>query len=637
MSNVISLRVADFLKNYPPFNFIHKKRLQEISLQIKVLYFEKGDEIFKQDKNTKDIFYMVKDGAVGLYRNENKIAKLVDINDEGDIFGLRPIISKENYHLSAIAEEETILYGIPISVFKMNLEKNKKVQDYLLSSFASNTNNPKVLSNTDSLLTTLVDEAKDNLWELQPVKFTKKVISCSPETTIENMAKTMSKKDIGSMVIAENNIPVGIITDSDLRNKIATGEFSIETKAKDIMSSPIITQPPSVTVSQAQMIMVKYNIKHLCITEDGTINTIIVGFLSEHDILVSKASNPSALIKEIKRSKKVRQLREIKNKSTELLKGYLEQDLRLTHISKIISEINDALTIRCIELAQKKIDKKTPVKFTWIALGSQGRHEQLLPTDQDNALIFEDVPKEQYEDVKKYFLELSTIITKHLHKIGFEYCPADMMGSNPKWCLSLSEWKNQFEQWILKPNEEAILLASIFFDFNFIYGEKSFTTELSETIFGALSTNSILYKYLGKEILSKPSPLGFFRQFLVEQNGENKDFFDIKSRAMMPLIDAARILTLSNKVIDINNTSLRYEKLAVLEPQNKELYLSCSIAFKILSKFRTTQGIMHNDSGRYIEIESLTKEDKLKLKKAFKPIKEIQETLALRFSLSNFS
>jgi len=211
------------------------------------------------------------------------------------------------------------------------------------------------------------------------------------------------------------------------------------------------------------------------------------------------------------------------------------------------------------------------------------------------------------------------------------------MGSNPKWCLSLSEWKNQFEQWILKPNEEAILLASIFFDFNFIYGEKSFTTELSETIFGALSTNSILYKYLGKEILSKPSPLGFFRQFLVEQNGENKDFFDIKSRAMMPLIDAARILTLSNKVIDINNTSLRYEKLAVLEPQNKELYLSCSIAFKILSKFRTTQGIMHNDSGRYIEIESLTKEDKLKLKKAFKPIKEIQETLALRFSLSNFS
>ncbi len=636
MSNVISLRVADFLKNYPPFNFIQKNRLQEISQQVKVLYFEKGDEIFKQDKKTQDIFYIVKDGAIGLYRNEDKTAKLIDINDEGDIFGLRSIISKENYHMSAIAEEETILYGIPSSVFILNLEKNKKVQEYLLSSFASNSSSSKTTI-SNSINSIGADQDKDNLWELQPVKYTKKVISCLPNTSVKSLAKTMSKKDIGSIVIAENDIPIGIITDSDLRKKIATGDYPIDTCAKDIMSSPVITQPPNITVSQAQMIMVKYNIKHLCITADGTINTNIIGFLSEHDVLVSKASNPSALIKEAKRSKKVSQLREIKAKSTALLKGYLEQDLRITHISKIISEINDVLTIRAIELAQKKLKKKPPVKFTWIALGSQGRHEQLLPTDQDNGLIFENVPPEKYEETKKYFLELAAIITKYLHKIGFEYCPADMMGSNPKWCLSLAEWKNQFKQWILNPTEEAILLSSIFFDFNFIYGEKSYTTELSKTIHETLSTNSILYKFLAKESLSKPSPLGFFRQFLVEQNGENKDFFDIKIRAMMPLIDAARVLSLYNKFVDINNTSLRYEKLAVLEPQNKDLYLSCAAAFKVLTKFRTKQGVFHNSSGRYIELKSLTKEDKLKLKKAFKPIKEIQETLALRFNLSNFS
>jgi len=247
MSNVISLRVADFLKNYPPFNFIQKKRLQEISLQIKVLYFEKGDEIFKQDKKTQDIFYIVKDGAIGLYKSKNNLAKLVDINDEGDIFGLRPIISKEKYHLSAIAEEETILYGIPISVFKINSEKNKKVQEYLLSSFASNTNTSKILINTDKVLTSLVSKAKDNLWELQPVKFTKKVIRCSPETTVKDIARTMSKKDIGSMIIAENNIPLGIVTDSDLRNKIATGDFPVDTQAKAIMTTPVITQPPSIT------------------------------------------------------------------------------------------------------------------------------------------------------------------------------------------------------------------------------------------------------------------------------------------------------------------------------------------------------------------------------------------------------
>jgi len=141
---------------------------------------------------------------------------------------------------------------------------------------------------------------------------------------------------------------------------------------------------------------------------------------------------------------------------------------------------------------------------------------------------------------------------------------------------------------------------------------------------------------MGRDALKSPSPLGFFRQFLVEHDGKNKDIFDIKSRAMMPLIDAARLLTLSKRVKNINNTALRFENLAILEPRNEELYKSCAYAFKALLKFRTKQGIQNNDSGRYIKLSSLSKEDKLKLKRCFKPIKDIQELLKIRFQLANF-
>ncbi|MCB0486711.1 MAG: nucleotidyltransferase, partial [Flavobacteriaceae bacterium] len=303
-------------------------------------------------------------------------------------------------------------------------------------------------------------------------------------------------------------------------------------------------------------------------------------------------------------------------------------------VSKIISAINDTLTQKAIELSMMEMKDQPPAAFGWLSLGSQGRKEQLLLTDQDNALIFEDVQKDKYNEVKEYFLELAKKITEKLNAIGYEYCPADMMGSNPKWCLSLSEWKKQFNNWITKPDEDKILLSTIFFDFNLVYGSKELSDELAESIFRSIGSYEIFLNFLGLNALKNPPPLSFFRQFLVEHSGEHKDQFDIKARALMPLVDAARLLILSHSIKDFNNTILRYEKLMQLEPQNKDLFESCISAFKVLLRFRTEQGLKNNDSGRFIDLQSLNKSDRLKLKGAFKPIKDIQELIQVRFNLS---
>ena len=178
------------------------------------------------------------------------------------------------------------------------------------------------------------------------------------------------------------------------------------------------------------------------------------------------------------------------------------------------------------------------------------------------------------------------------------------------------------------------MMCTIFFDFNFVYGEKELVSTLSKSIFKSIQSFEIFLNFLGRNALRNPSPLGFFRQFLVEHDGNHKDQFDLKSRALMPLIDAARLITLSHNIKDKNNTISRFNKLVKVEPQNKDLYLSCIDSFKILLHYRTEQGIKNNDSGRYINLNTLTKSEKLKLKGCFKPIKDIQELLNIRYNLA---
>ncbi|MDX1334044.1 MAG: putative nucleotidyltransferase substrate binding domain-containing protein, partial [Robiginitalea sp.] len=154
-------------------------------------------------------------------------------------------------------------------------------------------------------------------------------------------------------------------------------------------------------------------------------------------------------------------------------------------------------------------------------------------------------------------------------------------------------------------------------------------------IFANVSKYPMFYYHLAAGALQNHSPTGFFRQFLLEQDGKHKDFFDLKRRALMPLTDGARVLILSHQVKSINNTAERFEKLAELEPNNRELFLSCSYATKALLKFRTKQGLANNDSGRFITLDALGKEEKVKLKRTFKTIKELQELINIRFKVSN--
>ena len=639
MTNSIATRIADFLSNFPPFSLLERSQLEPIATDVRVMYFEQGQSIFSKDEKVHDYFYIVQKGAVDLQKiDSNNEPETIDKCDEGDVFGLRPLFAKENYQINAITDEESVIYAIPLSIFKPYAISNPQVGNFLMESFASNTRNPYSNEHRGKLIADDEDISlkKEALFELQPIPIIKKMVTVSLETNIQNAAKLMSKRKVGSVIVVEEEKPVGIVTDVDIREFVATGKISIDSPIKKVMSSPVICYSKNLTIAQAQLTMMKHNINHICITKDGTPNTKVKGIVSEHDIIVSQGNNPAVLMKAINRAGSTKKLKRIRNKIMILLNGYLKSNIPLSHISNIIFELNDATIKRTIQRCIDKMDGPLPAKFAWMSLGSQGRKEQLLHTDQDNALVFEDVAEDKLEETRAYFLKLATKVTKRLNIIGYEFCPAEMMARNPKYCLSITEWKDQFSQWVTTSGNDEILLCQIFFDFDISYGEVKLTNSVSDHIFDILEGNRNFLNRLAAQALRNPSPLGFFRQFLVEQDGEKKDLFDIKKRGIMPLTDAARLLILEHRVKNISNTSERFEKLAQLEPNNKEIYQACAYSSRALIKFRTKQGLKHKDNGRFINLEDLGKEDKIKLKRCFKTIKEIQELIKVRFETTYY-
>lgn len=637
--NTIAEHIADFLKEYPPFNHLTFQELSEIATSIRVVNLEKHKVLFQINDVLHDSFYVVASGVINLSVIADAEETLLNKCHEGDIFGLRPFFAKNNYMMTAKAREESIIYAIPITTFRPFVANNSEVLNFLLESFATNTRNPKDKENLNGKLISdnvFYSDQQSEMQYFQSLSYNSKPLITTKNSIIQDVAQLMTESIINSIIVCDNTIPIGIVTDTDMRSKIATGRFPVTICVDKIMSSPVITVLENVSLAEAQLLMLKHNVTHLCVTQDGTNQSAIKGVISERDLIVAQASNPGVLIKEIKRSQTPKDLKQIRERLSDLIQNSIHKNIPLSHVNNIASEINMAIIKRSVELSILDLGSP-PARFAWLSIGSQGRKEQLLLTDQDSILIFEDVTPDKYRDVKDYFLKLGKKTTATLEKVGYELCPNGHMGSNMLWCKSLTDWTKQYNSWMNTPGENSNDLSSIFFDYEIAFGEQKIEEAIGNVIFKNAQNNTLFFDFLGNDALKKNSPLSFFKKFIVEEEGINKDKFDIKTRALMPLIDGARLFALSYNIKGINNTFLRFKQLAITDPKNAEIYLNCAEAFLTLSKFRTLEGLKNDDSGQFINLNELSKIDKEKLKNAFAPMKELEELIKSKFQLTQFS
>ncbi|WP_113926118.1 DUF294 nucleotidyltransferase-like domain-containing protein [Cognataquiflexum aquatile] len=647
MANVIVNRVKEFLKRFPPFTFLNEASLGLVAKGVEVKYYAQGEQLFRQGDPAQDFFFVLKEGSVQLSENKDGQERVVEVCDEGDVFGVLALLGKRPYILTAKAREDSLLYAIPVSIFEKILNENSRVSLYFAAGFASGQVVVRSdLSQSQKARRDFTELSKDNGLMIfsgqSDLNYSTDVLTCMKGTTILIAVEKMAAKGVGSIVIVDQNqFPLGIITDKDIRNRLVAHQKSYDTPVEKLMTSPVMTKSKEAGFSDLYLTMIKNRLHHLIFTEDGTLKSKVTGILSDHDILLSQGNSPAVLINALMNTWEISEIAKIRNRAESLLKYYLENEVAMDFVANIISEINDIIIQRAVQLAINKHSPNNPkaskVKFCFLSMGSEGREEQLLRTDLDNAIVFEDVPIEIAEDTQAYMLLIAQEVMETLFICGFQACPANMMANNPKWCQPLSQWKHYFSDWILSPNQQALLNATIFFDYRPVFGHKKLAEELTEHIYHEIADKSIFLNFLAKNALLNPPPLGFFRNFLVEKSGEQKDKFDIKLRAMMPLADMARLLVLSHRVVGINNTFKRFEKLSELEPNYTDLLLEAGKAYEILMRMRAIEGLKSGNSGRYIHPEDLGKLQRQLLKNTFAPIDELQKIMRIRFQLDFFT
>jgi CBS domain-containing protein len=647
MANVIVNRVKEFLKAFPPFNFLKEEELLEVSRHVEVMYYAKGETLFMEGEPAQPHFFVIKEGSVQLTKISTAGESVKEVCDEGDVFGVLALLGRRPYILTATASEDTLVYAIPVEVFDHILEANSKVSLYFAAGFASG----QVVVRTDlsaSQKARSAFAAPSQDYGLMifsgqsDYKFSKNVLTCPRGTTIREAATLMAEKDVGSIVIVNSDMhPQGIITDKDFRKRVISEGKSYEVKVEDLMTSPVLTMSMDSDFPTLYLTMIKNRLHHLIFTEDGTINSAITGIISDHDILLSQGNSPAVLIQALIQATEVKEMATVRDKAEKLLQYYLENELSIDFIASIITEINDIIIHKAIEMAKNKnrevSSEISKVKFCFLSMGSEGREEQLLRTDLDNAIVYEDVPPHLAKDTEKYMLQLAQDVIDTLLACGFSPCPGEIMANNPKWCKPLAVWKQYFSEWIIRPDQKALMHATIFFDFRPIYGAKYLSDQMTDHIYKMIGDKKVFLNFLAKNAMLNPPPLGFFRNFIVEKSGEHKEKLDIKLRAMMPLSDIGRILILSHQVVAINNTFKRFEKLAELEPNHKDLMIEAGKAYEILMRIRASEGLKSNNSGRYIDPSSLGKLQRQLLKNTFAPIDELQKILHVRFQLDFFS
>jgi CBS domain-containing protein len=639
-------KLKDFIKSIPPFHFLSKPMLEELVNALIVEYFPKGEIILSPEGSPTQHLYIIRSGGVKMLAATQKAqdrAKVYDYRDDGDFFGLISLLSGAPSPFTVVAEEDTICYLVKKELFQKCMESHPDFFLYFTSGPSKGFQQFEAKApRYESILA--LEPGMNQILFTGRVKemMHREVLTCQPEETVVGAARKMSNRGVGSIIVVdEYNMPTGIVTDSDIRSKVLASGKLVNVPVIDIMSRPVKSISPEAFCFEAVLSMITDKIKYLTVV-DGL---KLVGIISEHDLMVSQGNNPVAVIKGIQQATDIDQIIQQRKNIDLSMRIILEHGGMARDICELITTLNDHLTRKVIELAEESMVRerfgKPPVPYAWIALGSEGRREQTLRTDQDNAIIFSDTCSAEHEpEVQQYFLTLSEKVIAGLEQCGFPRCKGGLMANNPQWCQPYRVWLEYFRNWIQKlyPNAEDILQTFIFFDFRSIYGTIDFTPGLIECINVNLDTRNLFLHTMADTAVLHQTPLGFFKKLVVEKSGEYKNHLNLKLNGLAPLVDAVRILALDQRIFE-TNTLDRISGLAEAGLLSQAEADNLRDAFNVLMLLRVRHHVNMINNGKdpdnYINPDELSIIQRTMLKEAFKTIDRLQELLKLRYDVKD--
>lgn len=619
---------AAFLSRFSPFDRMEPEALAFLAERAVLAFHARGSEILTTAMGRPRHFFIIQRGKV--QARQTGATAFADYDSmamgPGECFPIGAASAERPSTNAYLAVEDSFCFQISAADFLHLMQMSPVFHLFCTQYIASLLNQSR-----QQLQTTFSHRAAEQQTMTTPLGQLIKggPVFVSPDTSARAALEKMDETHIDCMVVVDRDRrPVGILTQSDLLPRVILAAFDLAQPISEVMTANPHQLPAAASAYDAALEMATHGVHHLLVVDaEGRLK----GVVSERDLFSLQRISLRQIRAGIESAGDIEALKQASSDIRQLALNLIAQGIGAEQLTQFISALNDALTRRIIELARARHDLRD-IDFGWIAFGSEGRHEQTLSSDQDNGIVWQCPEVGEAEPIRLRLIAFAREVNQHLAECGFPLCKGNIMASNPDLCLTLEKWKSRFGDWISEPDPQALLNASIFFDFRVLYGNTRLGDRLRAWLNKTAKGNSTFQRMMAGNALTVAPPLGRIRDFVVDDDGT----IDLKKSGTRLFVDAARILALRMGV-DSSSTVQRLRQASTKMGIATEEVAAIVDGFHFIQLLRLRS--QHVDAERdaagdnKVNPEALNELDRRILKEAFRQARKLQLRLKLDYQL----
>ena len=606
---------SDINFSIAPFNILTVKQQEKLSRHVDIAYFRSNDIILHQGQSAESLYIIIK-GIVEERSNDS--GEIYAHYTHDDIFDVRSQLEhcvKHNYH----ALEDTLCHLIPTDTFLSIYHENPDFSAYFNGSLAKRKALLTQANQQQNLAEFILTKIDDDTIQ--------KSITVDWNTSLKQVTHLLKENNIDALFVALNQydlrhkesgnpLPLGIITRTDLLHALVLGDHEQNHPVGPIATYPIVHIQKHDYLFNAMTLMTRHHVKRVAVLEDKK----LIGMLDMTQVLSLFSTHSHVLTLRIARSKSIEELAIAANSQTQLIDTLINNGIRTRFIMELISTVNEQIIEKAFTLT---IPKSLHEHCCLLVMGSEGRGEQILKTDQDNALIIKDGL--EWHNVG----ELMAQFTQTLLQLGYPLCKGNVMVSNPHWVKKEQEWQHYIHQICTEHNGENMMNLAIFTDAQAIAGNRNLLSPLKQYISEKLKDNELALSIFTRPALQFTVPLTLFGNVKNKKEG-----IDIKQGGIFPIVHGIRALSLEQG-IEKTNTFQRIEELSsrkVLEPSTAD---NLTEALKLFFKWRLRHQLKDNKNrvSNHIHIDQLDRTERDLLRHSLHVVKKFKEWLGYHYQI----